>query len=252
MVIPEPLPADFIPEPSLLCGRNLLVTGAHTDLGHTITTALASHGASLILCTRKESMLAELYDTLMVKQYPEPLLVVMNLQQANEAEFDKLANGLRDMVGTLHGAVLLDIPAVPLSPVTLSTLKTWETCLQRTLWQPLQLVRAILPLLQDTDSPSVVFHTLPCGHQGKAYWGALGCALAGLQNLCQTLSEEHPNIRFNTLDIGPVDSDLRRRLYPGENRSTLRSIDDPKVANSFLQLLSGLGRSSSGKAFQLT
>lgn len=251
MVSPQSLPADFTPGPGLLRGRNLLVTGAHTDLGHAVTTALASHGASLMLCTRKERLLADLYDALVAENYPEPLLVAMDLDRAEEENFSQLASSLEEEVGTLHGIVHMDLPAAPLSPVTLSKLETWETCLTQVLRQPMLLVRSMIPLLQAADNPSVVLYTLPCGRRGKAYWGPLGCALSAVENLCQILAEEHPEIRFNTLDIGPVDSDLRRRFYPAESRSGLKSVHDPAVINGFLHLVSGVGESQSGKAFRL-
>ncbi len=251
MVSPQSLPADFTPGPGLLRGRNLLVTGAQSDLGHAVTTALASHGASLLLCTRKERLLAELYDSLVAENYPEPLLVAMDLNKADADHFSQLAESLGEEVGAIHGIVHMDLPSAPLSPVTLSKVETWETCLWRVLRQPMQLIRAMVPLLQAADNPSVVLHTLSCGRQGKAYWGPLGCALAAMENLCQILAEEHPDIRFNTLDIGPVDSDLRRRFYPGENRARLKPVTDPAVINGFLHLVSGVGESQSGKAFRV-
>ena len=59
------------------------------------------------------------------------------------------------------------------------------------------------------------------------------------------------DIRFNTLDIGPADSDLRRRFYPGEARSQLKPVDDPTIINAFLYLASGIGEGPSGQAFEI-
>ena len=251
MASPQSLPADFTPGPGLLRGRNLLLTGAHTDVGHTIALGLASHGANLLLITRKERLLADLYDQLVDAAMPEPLLIALDLDQAEEAHYDQLAAQLGGEVESLHGLITMDLPAAPLAPMSLTQQVTWETCLRKMLLQPMQLVRAMLPLLQRAENPAVVFQTLPCGRQGKPYWAPLGGALAGLENLNQTLAVEHADIQFNTLDIGPVDSDLRRRFYPGEARSQLKPVTDPSVISAFLYLCSGVGEGVSGQAFEI-
>lgn len=251
MTFPESLPADFAPGPGLLRGRNLLLTGAHTDLGNVVAGALASHGANLFLITRKERLLADLYDRLVGEGLPEPLLIAMDLDAAEEAQFSQLAAQLGEEVTALHGIIHMNLSAAPLAPVSLSRPQTWATCLGKMLLQPMQLTRALLPLLEQGENPAVVFQTLPCGRDGKAYWAPLGAALAGLENLCQTLGEEHPGIRFNTLDIGPTATDLRRKFYPGEARSQLKPVDDPSVTNGFLYLACGVAEGQSGQAFQI-
>ncbi len=227
------------------------MTGAHTDLGQTVAAALALQGASLLLCAHNEHLLTDLYDSLISQDCPEPLLVAMDYQQAEAKHFDHLTAQLEGAVGSVHGIIHMDIPATPLSPISLLTTETWQVSQRQLLWQPLQLIRTMLPLLQAADNPSVVLLSLPCGREGKAYWGALGCALAGLENLCQTLANEHPNVRFNTLDIGPVDFNLRRQFYPAEDRSGLKPINDPSVVGGFLYLASGVKAVQSGQAYQL-
>ena len=175
----------------------------------------------------------------------------MDLDAAEEPDFARLGDQLGEEIDALHGVINMDLPAAPLAPLSLSQQETWHTCLRKMLLQPMQLIRALVPLMQRAENPAVVFYTLPCGRQGKPYWGPLGSALAGLENLCQTFAEEHAEIRFNTLDTGPVDSDLRRRFYPGEARSQLKPITDPSVTNGFLYLASGMGEGQSGEAFEI-
>ena len=229
--------AEIIPVPKRLKGRNILLTGAHTDLGHALALSLATQGASLLLLARKERLLATLYDQIMEKEGAEPLLIAMDVASASEEDFAALEDGLRNEVGVLHSIVNADIPAAPLSPLVNTSLETWNACFHGMLIRPMLMVRNLLPLLQQADSASVVFLTLPCGRLGKANWTAVGAALAGLENLCQALAVEHPEIRFNTLDPGPVGSDLRRRYYPAEARADLLAVDDASVMQAFLDLL---------------
>ncbi len=238
MCCPEAVPADFDPAPDLLQHRNLLLVGAHTDLGHALARCLAGHGATLLLPTRKERLLAPLYDDIVANDGPEPLLIAMDLDKAESAHFDALAEGLADAVTVIHGLVHVDLPAAPLSPLVNSSPETWQSCFHSIVHQPMLLLRGLLPLLQVTERAAAIFLTLPCGRSGAANWGPLGAALAARENLCNTLTREHPSIHCSTLDTGPVSSDLRRRFYPAEERAGLRAVDDPFVQNAFLHRLS--------------
>ena len=218
-------------------GRNVLLTGAHTDLGRAVALTLAAYGATLLMPTRSEHLLADLYDEIADHGGCEPLLITMDIAIADENQFADLATGLRGEVACLHGIAHLQLAAAPLSPLLNSTLDTWQACLQGMLLQPMLLVRSLIPLMLDAEDPSAMFLTLPCGDLGKANWSPVGAALAGLENLCQALTGEHPGIRFSTLDPGPVASDLRRRFYPAEARADLVAVDDLSIMLAFVRHL---------------
>ena len=245
------IPADFDRSQVSLKDQSILVSDAATDIGRSVSLSLAEHGATLLLIARKGKSINTLYDQIINQGGAEPMIIEMDLARAQEDQYMALLQGLEKSFSALHGLVHLSLSGAPLAPVSLTTTKTWQHCLDLTLLRPMMMTRTLLPLLQKADSASVVFNTLAAGRHGTAYWGALGAACAGIENLCQALAEEISEVRFNTLDIGKVNTGLRHKFYPAEARSSLRNIDDKLVQDYFLYLLSNQSDDQTGRQFRV-
>ncbi|MGI9316529.1 MAG: SDR family oxidoreductase [bacterium] len=243
------IPRQFDRTKVSLNGKYILISDAATDIGRSLSLALAERGATLLLVARKGKTLNELYDLIVDQGGAEPMIIEMDLTKAQEDQYTILLQGLEKSFSALHGLVHLSLSGVPLAPVSLTTTTTWQQCHDLTLIRPMVMTRTLLPLLQQSESASVIFNTLSAGRTGAAYWGSIGAACAGIENLSQTLAEEIPAIRFNTLDLGKVSTDLRHKFYPAEAKSTLRQTDDDSVLDYFLYLLSDQSRSISGQQF---
>jgi len=113
----------------------------------------------------------------------------------------------------------------------------WQSFYQTAVLQPLSLTNALLPSLQKAERPSVIFSSLSAGQTGRAYWGPVGAAFSAGRNVCETFSEEHNEIRFNTLAPGRVATAVRHKYYPAEAKSTLRECNDTLLLNHYLYLL---------------
>ena len=85
-----------------------------------------------------------------------------------------------------------------------------------------------------------------------AYWGGFAVSKAGLSPLVQIWADERertPNPRMNVLVPGPIASPQRARSHPGEDRASLRTLED--TARAFLFLLGPEGGPITGKTLQL-
>lgn len=245
------IPADFDRSQISLKDQSILVSDAATDIGRSVSLSLAEHGATVLLVARKGKSINTLYDKIIQQGGAEPMIIEMDLTRAQEDQYSTLLKGLEKSFSSLHGLVHLSLIGAPLAPVSLTSTNTWQHCLDLTLIRPMMMTRTLLPLLQQTNTASVVFNTLAAGRHGTAYWGALGAACAGVENLSQTLAEEIPNVRFNTLDLGKVNTGLRHKFYPAEARSSLRDTDDKLVQDYFLYLLSDQSNDQNGKKFRV-
>ncbi len=223
-----------------LAERNIVVTGAASEIGGAVSLAAARSGASVMLLDRKQRDLIPIYDQICESGYPEPIMVEIDLRRVQPEGFVALADSLSRTCAQIHGLVHCAMWGAPLTPVAHSDMPVWQKILDQQLIRPMYLTRSLYPLLKHDDPVSIIFSVLASGRSGSAYWGATGAAFAGIENLSQTLSHEweNRNIRINTLDCGKVKTALRKQFYPGEDIGQLRDPDDYEIIRHYLYLLS--------------
>ncbi len=244
---------DFSADPVSLANRNIVVTGAASEIGGAVSLATAHTGATVLLLDRKQRELTPVYDQIGESGYPEPMMIEFDIRRAQPEGFMALADSLSQTCPGIHGLVHCSIWGAPLTPVAHSDMTVWQKVLDQQLIRPMYLTRCLYPLLKHDNPASIIFSTLASGRNGSAYWGATGAAFAGIENLCQTLSHEweNRNIRVNTLDCGKVKTALRKQFYPGEDISQLRDPNDPEIIRHYLYLLSDHSQHLTGKQFSV-
>ena len=223
-----------------LAGRNIIVTGAASEIGNAVSLATARSGATVVLLDRKQRELIPVYDQTCESGYPEPMMVEIDVRRAQPEGFMALADSLSQTCAEIHGLVHCAMWGSPLTPVVHGDMPVWQKILDQQLIRPMYLTRSLYPLLKHSNPVSIIFSALASGRNGSAYWGATGAAFAGIENLSQTLSREweNRNIRVNTLDCGKVKTALRKQFYPGEDIGQLRNANDCEIIRHYLYLLS--------------
>ena len=90
------------------------------------------------------------------------------------------------------------------------------------------LSRVLLPILQKSETATIVFTSDSCVRTATAFSGAYGISKIALEGLAKILYEELESfnkIRVNILIPGPVDSPLRARAYPAEDKTKLPKME---------------------------
>ena len=151
------IPADYQPQPGLLSGRVILVTGAGQGLGRAVALACSQHGATVALLGRRQEKLEATYDAITAAGGAEPALVPLDLEAAGSAEFQSLAQLIRKDLKRLDGIAHCASHFVPLGPLENQSLEAWMTLLKVNLAAPFGITRACLPLLASAPGGSVVF-----------------------------------------------------------------------------------------------
>jgi len=215
---------DYQPNLDLLAKRVILVTGAAEGIGQAVAMACARHGATVVLCDKEQRELEPLYDRIDAADGPEPAILPLDLENADERSLQGAANLVGRELGRLDGLAHCAAFAPFLSRIDDYDAGEWERVLRINLTAPFLLTQACLPLLRSADDCSVVFTADRVGREGMAYWGAFCAAKFGIEGLMQTLADEtrhSSSIRVNSVDPGVVRTGLRARLYPGEDPSHL-------------------------------
>jgi NAD(P)-dependent dehydrogenase (short-subunit alcohol dehydrogenase family) len=148
--------------------------------------------------------------------------------------------------GLAHVAALLG----DRSPVKHYDVPTWLKVMHVNVNAPFILTRTLIPLLERSSDPSIVFTTSGVSVRGRAYWGAYAASKFAVEGLMQVLADEldtEARIRVNSVNPGKVRSGMRASAFPGEDAALLATPES--VLSPFLYLLGPDSRDVTGCRF---
>ncbi len=235
---------DYVPGPTALDGRNILISGATGALGSALATACAAAGATTILVGRNVAALESLYDRIESAGGPQPAILPVDFAGAAPGDYRQVSDALSGPFARLDGLAHVAGTLGQLSPATHLDPAQWQRTVAVNLQAPLLLTQACFAALGNAPDASVVF---ALDAKTRAYWGGYGVAKAGLQAFAQVLADEweENGPRVNAVDPGPMRSGLRRAAYPAEDPRRLA--DAGQRVAPFLYLLGADCRGASGK-----
>jgi len=231
-----------------LTNQVILITGAGGGLGSIAAMTLAKNGAHIILLDKNIAKLEKIYDAIISANAPEPIIYPFDLAGANENEYQELADRIDEKYGCLHGLLHSAVEFSSFTPLAMHGTKEWGHTLNVNLNAPFLLNRVLLPVLNKSRHASIVFTSDSSARKASAYSGAYGVSKIALEGLAKILAEEHESankIRVNTLIPGPVDSPLRKRAYPAEDKEKLQTMQS--LAPVYLYLFSSQSIGTTGQ-----
>ena len=220
-----------------LTNHVILITGAGGGLGSTAALALAKQGATIVLLDKSIPKLEKVYDAIKAVNAPEPILYPFDLAGANEDEYQELADKIEEKYGSLQGLLHSAVEFSYYTPLASQGTNDWGHTLNVNLNAPFLLSRVLLPVLQKSQSAAVVFTSDSSARTAAAYSGAYGVSKIALEGLALILAEEMElsrKIRVNIFIPGPVDSPLRKRAYPAEDKTKLPTMESLSAAYLYL------------------
>lgn len=215
----------------------ILITGAGGGLGSTAALALAAQGARIILLDKSIPKLEKIYDAIVEQGSIEPILYPFDLAGASEVQYEEMATAIAGKYGALDGVLHSAVEFSTFSPIATHRTKDWGDSLNVNLNAPFLLSRVLLPVLQQSRHASIVFTSDSAARQANAYAGAYGVSKIALEALAKILAKELEascKIRVNTLIPGAIDSPLRKRAYPAEDKTQLPRMDSLNEIYTYL------------------
>lgn len=207
--------------PGLLKDKVILITGAGDGIGKAAALSFAEYGATVILLGRTISKLEAVYDQIEKNNWPQPAIIPLNLEGAIEKDYIEVAKSIDQafgrLDGILHNASLLG----SMTSLDQYEVDVWERVMQVNVNSAFILTKTFLPLLKESEAPSVIFTTSSVGRKGRAFWGAYSVSKFATEGLMQILSDENdesePKIRANCINPGATRTNMRADAYPAEN-----------------------------------
>lgn len=228
-----------------LKGKKALITGGSKGIGKGIAAAFLKEGASVIICGRNEINLKAASNEL--GRLGRIEYIVADI--ANRDDIGVLAKSLGNKWGTLD--VLVNNASIlgERKPVSEYPEDVWEEVIHINLNAQFFVTKALLPLLKESESGSIINVSSSVGRKGKKEWGAYAASKFGLEGLTQVLADElgGPGPRVNSVNPGGTRTDMRAGAYPDEDPMTLPSPEE--ISPVFVYLASDDSIGVTGKEF---
>ena len=227
----------------------ILVTGAGDGIGKSAAISYASRGATVILLGKTKAKLEKVYDEIEESNHPTPLISLMDFSKADGNDYQELVDNLIKDYKQLDGLLLNAAILGDRSPIEQYDVAKWVETIHINLTSQFILIKTLLPALRNSNNASVLFTSSGVGRVGKAFWGAYAVSKFGVEGLCQVLSDEHSNdksIRFNCINPGAVQTNMRKEAYPLENPNDLLHPDE--IMDKYVWLMSDESKDIDGQS----
>jgi NAD(P)-dependent dehydrogenase (short-subunit alcohol dehydrogenase family) len=235
-----------------LKGKVILITGASKGIGRAIALKAAEYGATVILVSKTVKKLEAVYDEIVSLGYVEPAIHPLNLANMSPDDAATLAQSIEKMFGRCDAIIHNAGISGPITPLEHLAPHKWQEVIQLNLNVPYLITHALLPLLKQSDSASILFTSADESKQAKAYWSAYCASKFGILGLAKSLHEELENntaIRVNCINPGKVRTALRLNAYPGLDPESFALPET--LSKYYVYLLSNEANSLRGREIKL-
>lgn len=215
--------------------RLALVTGASRGIGRAVALELARQNWRVIVVARAQKALEKLDDEIRALG-GEATLIPLDLRDGSA--IDQLAAPLFERFGKLDGLAACAGALGSLTPAHQATPAIIDETIQVNYLANQRLIRALHPLLRESDAGRAVFLTSGVSKNPRAYWAPYAAAKAALDALVISWAAEIGNVtpmRANLFNPGPTRTSMRAKAFPGEDPMTLPTPEE--VAPSVVAML---------------
>ena len=230
-----------------LAEKVALITGGSRGIGRAIAWAYTRAGAKVFICGRDEKNLRATVDEIRLGG-GEIDGLGGDVGSLNDVQ--RIVSAAAQRYGTIH--VLVNNASIlgPRDTIANYPPPAWQEVLRINLTGIFFITQAVLPIMSDRGSGSIINVTSGVGRRGKARWGAYAVSKAGVESLTQVLADEvsRAGIRVNSVNPAATRTRMRAQAYPSEDPLTLPMPDE--ILPLFLYLASDASAGVSGQSLE--
>jgi NAD(P)-dependent dehydrogenase (short-subunit alcohol dehydrogenase family) len=215
--------------------RIALVTGASRGIGRAVALELARRSWRVVAVARAQKALEKLDDEIRALG-GEATLIPLDLRDG--AAIDQLASPLFERFGKIDALAACAGALGTLTPAHQATPAIMDETIAVNFLANQRLIRALHPLLRESDAGRAVFLTSGASKNPRAYWAPYAASKAALDALVISYAAEIENVtkvRANLFNPGPTRTAMRAKAFPGEDPMTLPAPED--VAPAIVRML---------------
>jgi NAD(P)-dependent dehydrogenase (short-subunit alcohol dehydrogenase family) len=234
-------------EEKILRGKVALVTGGSRGIGRAIATAYVQSGANVFICGRNvndiEAALREIRPT-------GGMIDGLAGDVGKAEDVERIVHKAVQRFGAID--VLVNNASIlgPREPIVNYPLTAWDEVIRINLTGFFLMTRAVLPIMLERRSGSIINVTSGVGRKGKARWGAYAVSKAGLECFTQVLADEvsQTGIRVNSVNPAGTRTRMRAEAYPTEDPLALPVAEE--ITPIFVYLASDASAAVTGQSLE--
>ena len=238
-----------------LTGKNAIVTAGGTGLGYHMTRALASAGARVLICSRRESVLKQAAEKLMT----DPLIKDVRYHCVDLNDRTSIQTLAKHALDDFGGVDIFvgNAAEVAMEHVDNISDASVDRILQVNLASNVELMRAFLPAMRKKKWGRFIFSStvgsmVASPHEGLGMYGATKAAINGFVRTAAT-ETGHDNITVNSIVLGFYFTEMMRescaqldKVQPGASKAfvdgyssmaALGRLGNPEEVEGLIQLL---------------
>jgi 3-oxoacyl-[acyl-carrier protein] reductase len=222
-----------------LKGKVAVVTGSSDGIGYAAARALAQEGARVVLCARREALLAEARETITKDTGAEVLAVPCDVQLLSDVQ--RLVKDTLQRFGAIH-ILVNNAGSVPSVQFTDIDDAQWHQMLEGKLLNYIRVTREVVPHMRSAGWGRIINIAGTAGRQPSNTAMAVGLNNAAVINWTKSLSLQYAadGILVTTIAPGSIETprQVRNRQREAELRGvTLDELQRSRAVNIPLQRL---------------
>ena len=195
-----------------LSGSKVLITGATSGLGFSISIALAQEGAEVIAVGRDKNRLEDLSDAI---EQTKGSVALVCIDLAKQGTIEELSNRISENFGELHVIVHCAMSSIQMMPINQVSLKEVEINLLSPIMISFRLISCFHRLLSRDPKGLFVYIS---DARTKKFNGPYNSAKKACDQLFLSYQEENKRLGIKVLIQypGPMATKLRKKMIPDE------------------------------------
>jgi 3-oxoacyl-[acyl-carrier protein] reductase len=198
-----------------------IVTGSSDGIGYATAHALAREGVRVVLCARREALLAEARNTIAKETGAEVLAVPCDVQQLPDVQ--RLVTETIQRFGAIH-ILVNNVGSVPPVKFTEADDAMWHQMLEGKLLNYIRVTREVVPYIQKARWGRIINISGTAGWQPSNSAMAVGLSNAAVINWTKSMSLQYAADGILVTTVAPGSIETPRTVRNRQREADIRGV----------------------------
>jgi 3-oxoacyl-[acyl-carrier protein] reductase len=204
-----------------LKGKVAIVTGSSDGIGYAKAYALAREGVRVVLCARREPLLAQARDSIARETGAELLAVPCDVQQLPDVQ--RLVTETTQRFGPIH-ILVNNVGSVPPMHFTDADDAMWHQMLEGKLLNYIRVTREVVPYMQKAGWGRIISIAGTAGWQPSNTAMAVGLSNAAVINWTKSMSLQYAADGILVTTVAPGSIETPRTVRNRQREADIRGV----------------------------